>query len=140
MKNNITTSTDIFIYSFSFDDEERAAFLDDDVEDEDMEMAINLPGDLSNNDVQNELERYSIKWRQISLECLSKLKKAGLNVKPCFKKKVIYEKGSHRRVMRYFCDFYDVDLNDEVGSLVLYISPRASTSEYIRERICGIFD
>ena len=139
MKNNITT--DLFIFSYSFNIVSGADFLDDDdVEDEDA-MAINLPGDLStNSNVQDELERCSIKWRQMSLEYLSKLKKAGLNVKPCFKKKEVYEKGSHRRVIRYFCDFYDVDLKDDIGSLVLYISPRATTTEYIRERICGFFN
>ena len=136
--NNNTTTTDIFVFSFSYDEEAAAAFLDDDVEDE--ETAINLPGDLSNREVQDTLERYSVEWRRKSSEYISTLKKAGLNVRPCFKKQVTYEKGSRRRIIRYFCNFYDVDLKDDIGSLVLYISKRPSTREYIRECICGFFN
>ena len=135
--NNNTTTTDIFIYSCAFANNVHLSFLDDDETNDDI---VNLPGDLSNDVVKNELEMYSIKWRRKSLEYLSRLKKEGFVVRPCFKKEVTIEKGSRRRIIRYFCNFHDDITEDDVGCLVLYISKAPTTSEYIRECICGIFN
>ncbi len=131
MKNNITTDMILFDMIYTEYVTTQSIFEDD-------EDSVTLPGELDEN--LDDFERFSIKWKEKSIENLRKLKKAGFNVKPCFKKEVRFESGTHRRIVSYVCRYHDQKLDDDIGCTILYISKTPTTFEYIREGICGFFN